>query len=112
MAVGDPTCPKCGFYYAHTYDIMNGHHVCVIVNKSDNKDDTVATKIEPIPHGKGPNIHDLLKVDIEERAILGENRYGEKLKPFNGREVLVDAYQEALDLSVYLRQLIYEKYGE
>lgn len=28
---------------------------------------------------------------------------------FNGRDALLDAYQEALDLVVYLRQVIYER---
>lgn len=31
------------------------------------------------------------------------------LQPFNGRDALVDAYQEAVDLAVYLRQRIEEE---
>ena len=33
------------------------------------------------------------------------------VQPFNGRDALVDAFQEALDLCVYLRQAIYERDG-
>ena len=41
--------------------------------------------------------------DLEYRAELGKEKYGDHLKPSNGRDHLVDAYQEALDLCCYLR---------
>jgi hypothetical protein len=31
------------------------------------------------------------------------------LQPHNGRDCLMDAYQEALDLAMYLRQAIFER---
>ena len=40
---------------------------------------------------------------------LGLERYGTKLQTFNGRDALWDAYQEALDLVMYLRQAIMER---
>jgi hypothetical protein len=40
--------------------------------------------------------------DIRARAAVGRQRYGTFLYPDNGRDSLVDAYQEALDLPVYL----------
>ena len=40
---------------------------------------------------------------------MGEAEYGERLKPHNGRDALLDAYQEALDLAMYLRQAIAER---
>ena len=39
---------------------------------------------------------------------MGIEKYGTVLQPNNGRNALVDAYQEALDLAVYLRQRIEE----
>ena len=33
-------------------------------------------------------------------------RYGTALQPFNGRKTLLDAYEESLDLSIYLRSLL------
>jgi len=63
---------------------------------------------EPIKNNL-PAVWDLVKKDIEERDSIGEKKYGTRLQPFNGRDVLVDAYQEALDLVVYLRQAIYER---
>lgn len=47
--------------------------------------------------------------DMEERNRLGIQRYGTPLQPFNGRDSLVDAYQEALDLVVYLKQRLIEE---
>lgn len=52
-------------------------------------------------------INQLLKriaEDVEERSKLGEERYGERLRAFNGRDPKVDAYQELLDAAQYLRQ--------
>lgn len=68
-----------------------------------------ATSKEPTPKGSGINIVDLVKDDIEARAVEGEKTYGERLKAFNGRSGLTDAYQEAVDLTVYLRQVLEER---
>lgn len=56
----------------------------------------------------GTAIWDLVKVDIDERDLTGTKKYGTRLQAFNGRNSLVDAYQEALDLTVYLKQKIVE----
>ena len=56
-----------------------------------------------------PPIWALVVQDMEDRDKFGEQRYGVRLQPFNGRNSLRDAYQEALDLVVYLRQAIYEQ---
>lgn len=56
-----------------------------------------------------PCIQDLVIADIEARKQVGIKRYGTVLQPFNGRSALLDAYQEALDLCQYLRQLLYEE---
>lgn len=46
---------------------------------------------------------------MQERDRIGRERYGTPLQAHNGRDALVDAYQEALDLVVYLRQAIAER---
>jgi len=56
-----------------------------------------------------PHIADLVIQDMANRKQLGIERYGTALQPFNGRDALVDAYEEALDLCVYLRQAIEER---
>ena len=50
--------------------------------------------------------------DMRLRNNLGRERYGTPLQPFNGRDALMDAYEESLDLCVYLRQVIYERDGK
>ena len=42
--------------------------------------------------------------DMLERDRIGRERYGVPLRVWNGRDALADAYQEALDLAVYLEQ--------
>lgn len=54
-------------------------------------------------------IWDLVIADMRERDHVGRQRYRTPLQANNGRDALVDAYQEALDLVVYLRQAIEER---
>ena len=64
---------------------------------------------QPLPvHNGNPEIHVLVAGDIMERQQLGISRYGTPLQAHNGRDALRDAYEEALDLACYLRQLIEE----
>jgi hypothetical protein len=51
----------------------------------------------------------LVYSDIEARVQRGERQYGERLTTHNGRDALLDAYQEALDLVLYLRQALEER---
>jgi hypothetical protein len=69
-----------------------------------------ATQSEPTA-GSGPVVHELVTADIAARLDVGVATYGRPLRPHNGRDALVDAYQEALDLACYLRQAIYERDG-
>lgn len=55
------------------------------------------------------SIQALVREDLLTREELGRQRYGTSLFPFNGRNALVDAYQEALDLACYLRQRLAEE---
>jgi len=64
----------------------------------------------PIKNDK-PAVWDLVVMDMLERDAEGQRKYATRLQPGNGRKSLVDAYQEALDLCVYLRQAIYEQDG-
>lgn len=49
--------------------------------------------------------------DCEARSALGRERYGTPLTTNNGRDALVDAYQEALDGLFYLTQYCRESGG-
>ncbi len=66
-------------------------------------------KDQPAPDGGWGNVQALVRADLEERERVGVERYGTPLRLFNGRDALVDAYQEAMDLTVYLRQAITER---
>ncbi|WP_223644441.1 hypothetical protein [Corallococcus sp. EGB] len=50
----------------------------------------------------------LVRADARARDAQGRKRYGVPLQAGNGRDAPVDAYQEALDLAVYLRQALEE----
>lgn len=45
-----------------------------------------------------------LVADMIARDGVGRSRYGVPLRVWNGRDALADAYQEGLDLIVYLEQ--------
>lgn len=65
---------------------------------------------EPAPvTNDWPAVWDLVIADMKERNQIGTAKYGTPLQAHNGRDALVDAYQEALDLVVYLRQAIEER---
>lgn len=61
----------------------------------------------PIPN-QGPRVLDLVLADLKARAEAGRAKYGTYLQPNNGRDALRDAYEEALDLAMYLRQKLEE----
>lgn len=62
---------------------------------------------EPIKNDNPP-IWNLVMDDMARRNEMGIKKYGTPLQAFNGRDSLWDAYQESLDLVVYLRQTIAE----
>lgn len=62
----------------------------------------------PTPNNR-PAIWDLVIADMKARDKLGRKRYGTPLQAFNGRDGLWDAMEEAMDLVVYLRQVITER---
>lgn len=64
---------------------------------------------QPNPRSDKPDVWPLVIKDMADRDHLGKVKYGIPLRTHNGRDALVDAYQEVLDLSVYLRQEIEER---
>ncbi len=89
-----------------------------------------ATRVQPTPeHNDGPSVWDLVMADVRSqvhlwrgapaesltpivladmaaRDAMGRAKYGVTLQPNNSRNALTDAYQEALDKTVYLRQAL------
>ncbi len=67
-----------------------------------------ADRHEPPPKKGKAIVYRQVIRDIRARALMGNRKYGTYLETFNGRSALMDAYQESLDLAVYLRQRIME----
>lgn len=59
-----------------------------------------------------PPVWPLVIADMTTRDGVGRQRYGTPLQPHNGRDALRDAYEESLDLAVYLRQALFERDGK
>lgn len=66
---------------------------------------------EPVANNN-PHISDLVCVDLRYRKQEGIKKYGTPLQANNGRDALVDAYEEALDMCQYLKQAIVERDNE
>jgi hypothetical protein len=65
---------------------------------------------QPAPkRNNGQSIWRLVIRDMCEREKLGIQRYGTPLQAHNGRDALVDLYQELLDACAYIRQAIEER---
>lgn len=65
---------------------------------------------QPVPsYVDGPAIVDLVAEDLYKRKEFGIEKYGQPLKAHNGRNPLQDAYEEAMDLVLYLRQCLEEQ---
>lgn len=67
---------------------------------------------QPLPAEGRENVQDVVIESLEglieqhrERRDLGAKRYGRPLQTFNGRDAVRDAFEEAVDLSVYLMQI-------
>lgn len=50
--------------------------------------------------------YEALIADLRQRREVGVNRYGVALQPFNMRNTVQDAYEESMDLAVYLRTVL------
>ena len=95
-------CPDC----AHAYE---GKAFAHSIRAAP---DPAATRMQPEPVATEsvPVVHYVIK-DMLARADVGLDRYGTMLKADNGRDHLVDAYQEALDLACYLRAELIRRDG-
>lgn len=70
--------------------------------------DLLAEQPMPKRDDGGPSIQDMVIADMEVRKQVGLQRCT-LLRPNNGRDMLRDAYKEALNLAIYLRGAIAER---
>lgn len=67
---------------------------------------------QPLPAmGDGRDVMRELIGIVERRRSVGIRKYGRTLEPGNGRDALIDARDEAVDLAAYLTQAILERDG-
>lgn len=64
---------------------------------------------QKLPEGGQEDVFPALIADIKAREQVGIRRYKQTLKTFDGRDNLRDAYEEALDLAVYLKKEIMQR---
>lgn len=67
-----------------------------------------AAKNEPAPTGTGKKVIDEVVLDIKARSDMVEKKYGTPLRTFNGRNAMMDLYQELLDSVMYAKQVLME----
>lgn len=79
-----------------------------------------AARVQAMPTGDGIDVAgeaakdlramglDYIAEDTEARIRLGEKKYGTRLKSHNGRDAMLDLYQEILDGINYSKQLVVE----
>jgi hypothetical protein len=60
---------------------------------------------DPVRTNETP-VWELVVQDMQQRDNQGRQKYGTPLQASNGRDALVDLYQELLDACVYIRQEI------
>lgn len=68
-----------------------------------------AAKQEPDPKPGRKDVLPEVLADLQARSDFGIRKYGTPLQSHNGRDALMDSYQEALDLVMYLKQAIMER---
>jgi hypothetical protein len=65
---------------------------------------------QPAPvKNDSPFIVDLVVKDLEARKQLGIERYGVALQAHNGRNTLLDLYEELQDAVIYIKGLLEEQ---
>lgn len=104
-------CSACGG--AHqvqtSVDLLgNDYFICLQAPGGPTRVDVFrvgeAAGAQPPPKpGNAPATWDLVVTDMRRRDETGEKRYGVRHQFDNGRDHLVDAYEESLDQSCYLR---------
>lgn len=118
-------CIECGYAIGDDFDVFHCERLdyeqindaanCILDNCPLKANEYNKYPVTPQPEpviNNNPAVWDLVMKDIVQRDHNRYLKYGTRLQPFNGRDAIIDAYQEALDLVVYLRQAIFERDGK
>lgn len=86
-----------------------GVHQKCITSGNMSKDADSHSQPKPVNTEGSQSVTDAVIADLQFRREQGIAKYGMELRTNNGRDALVDAYQEAVDLAVYLKQALIER---
>lgn len=107
---GSAECVDSGgdntWFYEYSFVPPGGNHVETIVPTRANREGDT----QGLPTiNDGQDIQSIVIEEIIKRREVGIERYGTPLQAHNGRDALRDAFEEALDLTMYLMQAIVER---
>jgi hypothetical protein len=75
----------------------------------ENQGHADSTQPQPTRQDVSESVTNAVIADMEERRRHGIKKYNTELLTFNGRDALTDAYQESLDTTMYLKQMLMER---
>jgi hypothetical protein len=87
--------------YEHAAHMAEGQFIQLVTRS--------ASTPEAMPTEGRQDVLPEIMADLEARSIIGAKKYGTVLQSHNGRNCLMDAYQEGLDLVMYLKQALMEQ---
>ena len=83
-----------------------------LLQQHEHDADELICKQTTPPHIGTTRVLDYVLADLKSRAEMGKQKYGHYLETNNGRNALQDAYEEALDMCMYLKQKLLEEKGK
>lgn len=75
----------------------------------ENRGHTDSTQPKPQRSERSQSVTDAVVADLQTRRDHGIRKYDTELLTFNGRDPLLDTYQEVLDAVMYLKQCLMER---
>lgn len=78
-------------------------------NFGENTAHTDSTQPRPVRGEFSQSVTDAVIADMQARREMGTRKYGVELLTFNGRDALLEVYQELLDATMYTKQLLMER---
>ena len=83
-----------------------------LLQQHEHDADELICKQTTPPHIGTTRVLDYVLADLKSRAEMGKQKYGHYLETNNGRNALQDAYEESLDMCMYLKQKLLEDEGK
>ena len=123
QCLSDLHCPfikkgSCSLYYEgkvpyfEFFDDSFKSYLQELLQQHEHDTDELICKQTTPPHIGTTRVLDYVLADLKSRAEMGKQKYGHYLETDNGRNALQDAYEEALDMCMYLKQKLLEDEGK